>query len=71
MNNQYFAQKTDREILDEIFPFTYSGGGYYRMKYKILPNGEKKDFKKGESAPVLHGNEVPKYIINKLRAKIN
>lgn len=67
-----------KEILDNIFPYKYVGGGYYRKKYKetfdgkkILRNGEqtefvKIDFKKGEVAPVLHGEQVADFIVKNL-----
>jgi len=51
------AELTDsqRKELDELFPFEYQGGGYFRMK----------GVKKGESAPILHGMEAIEYLFDK------
>ena len=42
--------------MDEIFPFEYVGGGYFRRK-KV---------QKGVAAEMLHGQEVPQYIEKEL-----
>ncbi len=38
--------------IEQVFPFTYSGGGYFR----------KNGFKKGETAPILHGNQAIEFV---------
>lgn len=43
--------------LNEIFPFEYSGGGYFR----------KKGVKEGVSAEILHGMEAVKYLYEQIK----
>lgn len=46
-------------IPDDVFPYVYVGGGYFR----------KKDISKGEKADVLHGMQAVQYLYNKLTSK--
>lgn len=45
---------TDKEM-KEVFPYTYSGGGYFREN---KPQGQKAD--------ILHGMEAIRFVISKL-----
>jgi len=45
--------------LDELFPFEYKGGGYFR----------KKGVKKGESAETLHGDQAIEYLYEVMKNK--
>lgn len=42
--------------IDELFPFEYMGGGYFRQK----------GIKKGDQAPTLHGKQVAQYLHEKI-----
>lgn len=42
--------------LDEIFPFEYSGGGYFRLKGVPV----------GKNAEILHGMEAIEYLYKKM-----
>ena len=42
--------------MKDIFPFDYQGGGYFRRKGVPV----------GSPAPILHGNEAVRYVINAL-----
>ena len=52
--------KTEIE-LNELFPFYYLAGGYFR----------KKGVKKGVKAELLHGMEAIEYIYRKMKEKID
>jgi hypothetical protein len=43
--------------LDEVFPWEYKGGGYFR----------KRGVKKGEKAEMLHGKEVAEYMFKRMK----
>jgi hypothetical protein len=47
------------KTLEEIFPYEYVGGGYFR----------KKGVAKGDKADIIHGPEVPKFIYDALTKK--
>ena len=47
-------------LFRNVFPFEYSGGGYFR----------KKGVKKGVRAEILHGEQAINYILNKLKKRI-
>lgn len=47
--------------LDEVFPFVYAGGGYFRQK----------GVKKGQPAPILHGREAVEFLYNQLLIRMD
>lgn len=46
--------------LEDIFPFEYKCGGYFRLK----------GVPKKKKAPILHGEEVVEYIYNIIKEQI-
>jgi hypothetical protein len=58
--------KTDEDVvtltpkqkkeLSTVFPYEYSGGGYFRKKH----------CDKGESAPILHGMQALEYLYSQI-----
>ena len=50
------AEKWYVSIMKDIFPYEYQGGGYFRLKGVPAKT----------PAPILHGEEAIKFIINKL-----
>lgn len=50
------TEKTDLPPFEELFPFNYAGGGYFR----------KKGVKVGDKAPILHGMDAIKYLYERL-----
>lgn len=54
------GMKEEVPSLEELFPFEYKGGGYFR----------KKGVKIGKSAEMLHGMDAISYIYDKLKAEI-
>jgi len=52
------SEQIEKDLsLEELFPFEYKGGGYFRMK----------GVAKGKSAEMLHGMEAVKYLYEKMR----
>lgn len=45
-----------KQLLKEIFPFDYQGGGYYRLK----------GVPKNTPAPIIHGEQVPVVILTEI-----
>lgn len=43
--------------IEELFPFEYQGGGYFR----------KRNVKKGEAADILHGREAIQYLYDAIK----
>lgn len=52
--------QNDFPKLDDIFPFEYKCGGYFRLK----------GVPKKKKAPILHGEEVVEYLYNKIKEQI-
>lgn len=49
----------ERKSLDNLFPYEYKGGGYFR----------KRGVERGESAPILHGQQALDYLFKKMQEK--
>lgn len=47
--------------LKEIFPYDYQGGGYFRMR----------GVPKGETAPILHGQQAVEFLYDKIKEALN
>lgn len=60
ISNTQSSQSTEEILsLNEIFPFEYVGGGYYRRK----------GIPKGQVAEILHGMQAIEYLFNQIKQR--
>jgi hypothetical protein len=54
--------------LEDVFPYEYMGGGYFRKKG--FAKGNPKTGEKGEKAPCLHGDEAIRFLFAAIKNKL-
>lgn len=51
--------------LQDVFPYEYTGGGYFRKKG--FAKGNPATGEKGEKAPILHGMDAIKFLFEEIK----